>query len=222
MRRLTLLITLLGILAAAPAAHAQALASLRTTVVPRSAPRATARALPTVPVHRPITGTRTVLPIVASRIVGHRSWLQVRLPGRPNSSTGWIAAAHAAVTSTPWRVVVDLSERRVRVYKGRTLARSVRAVVGAPASPTPTGSFFVEESVALPAGFAGGPVALALSARSEVYSEFEGGPGQVAIHGRDNLGGELGAAQSHGCVRIADPTWLTDRLPTGTPVQIRD
>ena len=48
----------------------------------------------------------------------------------------------------------------------------------------------------------GGPIALALSARSNVFAEFEGGPGQIGIHGRDNLGGTLGQAESHGCVRL--------------------
>ena len=39
------------------------------------------------------------------------------------------------------------------------------------------------------AGEPGGPFALALSARSDALQEFEGGPGQIALHGRDLLGG---------------------------------
>lgn len=72
------------------------------------------------------------------------------------------------------------------------------------------------------AGQAGGPFALALSARSNVLQEFEGGPGQIAIHGRDNLGGTLGAAESHGCVRLASASidWLAARIGPGTPVRI--
>ena len=64
--------------------------------------------------------------------------------------------------------------------------------------------------------------ALALSARSDVYTEFDGGPGQVAIHGRDLLGGTLGDAQSHGCVRLASAsiTWLAYRIRPGVPVTI--
>ncbi len=53
------------------------------------------------------------------------------------------------------------------------------------------------------AGEPGGPFALALSARSNALQEFEGGPGQIALHGRDNLGGVLGAAESHGCMRLS-------------------
>ncbi len=72
------------------------------------------------------------------------------------------------------------------------------------------------------AGEPGGPYALALSARSDALQEFEGGPGQIAVHGRDNLGGTLGAAESHGCVRLATASidWLSTRIAPGTPVTI--
>jgi len=75
----------------------------------------------------------------------------------------------------------------------------------------------------MPAGEAGGPFALALSARSNVLQEFEGGPGQIAIHGRNDLGGTLGAAESHGCIRLASASidWLATRIGPGTPVTIQ-
>ena len=37
--------------------------------------------------------------------------------------------------------------------------------------------------MSLDASAAGGPYALATSARSNVLQEFEGGPGQIALHG---------------------------------------
>ena len=66
-------------------------------------------------------------------------------------------------------------------------------------------------------GSAGGPFALALSARSNVLQEFEGGPGQIALHGVANLGGTMGTAQSHGCVRLANRSieWLSRRIAPG-------
>jgi lipoprotein-anchoring transpeptidase ErfK/SrfK len=102
------------------------------------------------------------------------------------------------------------------------MVRTIQAVVGKPSTPTPTGQFFVEETVQMRAGEAGGPYALALSARSNVLQEFEGGPGQVALHGRNNLGGTLGTAASHGCVRVdtASIDWLAARIGPGTPVTI--
>jgi lipoprotein-anchoring transpeptidase ErfK/SrfK len=95
-------------------------------------------------------------------------------------------------------------------------------VVGKPSTPTPTGRFFVEETLQMPAGEAGGPFALALSARSNALQEFEGGPGQIAMHGRNNLGGTLGTAASHGCVRLntASINWLAARIGPGIPVTI--
>ena len=72
-------------------------------------------------------------------------------------------------------------------------------------------------------GAAGGPFALALSARSNVLQEFMGGPGQIAMHGVANLGGTPGTAVSHGCVRLANRniSWLVARMGPGAPVTIR-
>jgi lipoprotein-anchoring transpeptidase ErfK/SrfK len=94
--------------------------------------------------------------------------------------------------------------------------------VGKPSTPTPTGRFFVEETVQMAPGHPGGPFALALSARSNTLREFEGGPGQIALHGRNNLGGMLGTAASHGCVRLATASidWLAARIGPGTPTTI--
>ncbi len=111
------------------------------------------------------------------------SWLHVRLPGRPNSHKGWISTNRTRLTSTGWRILVKLSTRRVTVYHGDRARRHFRAVVGKPSTPTPRGSFFIEEALALSSYETGGPFALATSARSNVFQEFEGGPGQIGIHG---------------------------------------
>ena len=68
----------------------------------------------------------------------------------------------------------------------------------------------------------GAPYALALSARSYVLQEFDGGPGQIALHGLANVGGVLGTAVSHGCVRLDSDTmrWLVIRIGPGVPVTI--
>ncbi len=96
-------------------------------------------------------------------------------------------------------------------------------MVGKPSTPTPTGTFFVEETVTLSPSMPGGPYVLALSARSNVFQEFDGGPGQIGIHGRDGLGGDLGQAESHGCMRLdtAAISWLAARIGPGVPVDIR-
>lgn len=183
----------------------------------RSAPRAW------VERRRPITEGRTVLPVIGHHTDrGGTRWLQVRLPGRPNNSTGWIRKARTTRSDTTWHLLVDLSERRVTVYRRGHALRTFSAVVGAPSTPTPRGRHFVEENVLLTGGQVGGPFALALSARSYVLQEFAGGPGQIAVHGVWNVGGTMGSAASHGCVRLdtASITWLGERIAPGVPVTV--
>lgn len=201
---------------------AQDLARLLASHNVVSAPHARASNVGVVPAWRPITGGPTVLPVIRRATTDGVRWLRVRLPGRPNGRAGWIAQRQTVLTTTSWHLVVRTSSRRVGVYRGRRLVRSFAAIVGNPSTPTPRGRFFVEESVAMLPGSAGGPFALALSARSNVLQEFEGGPGQTAIHGVANLGGTLGTAVSHGCVRLSNRSirWLAARIAPGVPVTI--
>jgi lipoprotein-anchoring transpeptidase ErfK/SrfK len=206
----------------APAAM-RPLVSLLHDHVARSAPSLHAARIEAVAARRPLTRVRTVLPVLGrSTDRAGRSWLRVRLPGRPNGHSGWIPANDTRLGTTPWRLQVDLSARRVTVFRGGDVRRRFRAVVGKPSTPTPRGSFFVEEALALPAAAAGGPYALATSARSNVYQEFEGGPGQIAIHGRDHLAGARGSASSHGCIRLGTGaiTWLAQRVGAGVPLTV--
>jgi lipoprotein-anchoring transpeptidase ErfK/SrfK len=124
--------------------------------------------------------------------------------------------------ATSWHLVVHTSLARLLVYRSGRLVRTFKAIVGKPSTPTPHGEFFVEEAIQLRAGDVGAPFALALSARSEVLQEFDGGPGQIALHGLINVGGVLGTAVSHGCVRLGNDTmlWLVYRIGPGVPVTI--
>lgn len=172
---------------------------------------------------RPITGQRTVLPVLGYRTdADGRRWLHVRLPGRPNGRTGWIRRRATVASATPWHITVTTSRRRVSVYREGRVVRVFRAVVGKPSTPTPGGEFFVEETIKLPPGAVGAPFALALSARSNVLLEFAGGPGQIGLHGLMNVGGVLGTAVSHGCVRLDTGAmrWLIARVGPGVPVTI--
>jgi lipoprotein-anchoring transpeptidase ErfK/SrfK len=202
-----------------PVPVSQPLVVVQQGHVARTRPSRRARRIEYVAPWRPLTGVRTVLPAL-----GHgtsRRWVRVRLPGRPNGHAGWIRTAHTRRTATPWRLVLDLSARRVTAYFGGRVKRRFSVVVGTPSTPTPRGRFFVEEGVALP-GQVGGPYALATSARSNVLQEFAGGPGQIALHGTDGLAGALGSASSHGCVRLdtGAVTWLAQRVGGGVPLAI--
>lgn len=218
-----LVLAALAFVAPAPAAPPpdQPLVVLLRGHVARSAPNARAHAIERVAGRRPLTRVPTILPLLGH---GGRdgSWLWVRLPGRPNSHAGWISAKGTRETETDWRILVSLSARRVTVvHSGRTVRR-FRAVVGKPSTPTPRGNFFVEEGLALSHGEAGSPYALATSARSNALQEFDGGPGQIALHGTRHLMGRPGTAASHGCIRLDTRAivWLVRRIGGGVPVTI--
>jgi len=199
-------------------APTQRLAALLKTHMAFAQPSASSAHKGVVSAQRPITGERTVLPVLRTDGV----WLKVRLPGRPNSHTGWINSEATVTQYTSWHLEVKTGTRRVIVYHSGHAIKVFKAVVGKPSTPTPLGQFFVEESIQLQPTDPGAPFALALSARSNVFQEFDGGPGQVALHGLDNIGGDLGSAESHGCVRLADSAmrWLVNRIGPGVPVTI--
>ncbi len=190
--------------------------------VARAAPSVSARRIETVRGRRPLTRVRTVLPVLGYATSSGRSWAHVRLPGRPNGHAGWILTDQTRRTSTDWHITIRLSTRLVTIYHGGLVERRFRAVVGKRSTPTPRGRFFVEEAVALSSRASGGPFALAVSARSNVLQQFDGGPGQIALHGTNRLAGALGTAVSHGCIRLSTRaiTWLARRIGAGTPLTI--
>jgi lipoprotein-anchoring transpeptidase ErfK/SrfK len=201
----------------------QRLAALLSTHTAFSKPDVGSKRLGKVQPVRPITAEQTVLPVLGVDATGQ--WLKVRLPGRPevpHAHTGWINSQDTVTHTTNWHLVVRTATRRVVVYHSGHLVKSFLAIVGKPSTPTPHGEFFVEESIKLKPTDIGAPFALALSARSPAFQEFLGGPGQVALHGLDNVGGVLGTAVSHGCVRLADTSmrWLVSRVGPGVPVTI--
>jgi lipoprotein-anchoring transpeptidase ErfK/SrfK len=201
----------------------QPLVVLLDNHVARTRPSTRAHRMETVRARRPLTGVRTVLPFLGEAVSSSgRRWLHVRLPGRPNGHHGWIPASETRRTATEWHVALKLSSRLVTVYRDGRAERRFRAVVGNPSTPTPQGRFFVEEALALSPQAAGGPFALATSARSNVLQEFAGGPGQVALHGTNHLSDPLGSAASHGCIRLSTGaiTWLARRIGSGVPLSI--
>jgi lipoprotein-anchoring transpeptidase ErfK/SrfK len=151
--------------------------------------------------------------------------LKVLLPIRPNGTAAWIPRRKALLGHTPYYVRVRLRSRHVIVYRDGRRVRRYRAVVGAPATPTPTGlaAIYERNRQGDPHGFLG-PWALPLTALSNVLESYGGGPGRVAIHGRAgaSLRDPLGSARSHGCIRISSRavSWMARHLPAGTPVRI--
>ena len=168
-----------------------------------------------------VNGVPTVFGVLSRTDCGGR-WLRVQLPSRPNGVRAWVRARDVQLIRVRTRIEVDLSARRVTLYrKGRELI-STRAAIGASDTPTPTGSYYVNQRLVArnPSG-PYGPAAIGVSAFSPVLQHWiQGGP--IAIHGT-NQPHLLGGAVSHGCIRIANSaiTRMFRLALAGTPVVIR-
>jgi lipoprotein-anchoring transpeptidase ErfK/SrfK len=150
------------------------------------------------------------------------AWVKVQLPVRPNGQEGWIRTTEWEITGTRVRAEVDLTARRVTVYDGEDVIAETDAVIGAPATPTPLGTFSITAKRRNPASESYlGPWALALSAYSEVYEIFSGGIPVIAIHGTTHPE-QVGDARSNGCIRVPNEivTFLAENVPLGAPVTV--
>lgn len=150
-------------------------------------------------------------------------WLNVKVPMRPNGSTGWIRASDVSLRKVNTRVVVTLSEFKLRAYRGDQLVFETPVGIGKDKSPTPLGNFYID--IAVPFTTNTGPYGafmLSVAGYSEVLTNFGGGVGQIAIHGTINRP-TVGVKASNGCLRLTNEAILRlkDLVPTGTPVEIR-
>ena len=155
--------------------------------------------------------------------------LGVRSPQRPNTAHTWVARDRVALKRTSWRIEVSRARRTVVLRHRGHAIRRWSAVVGAPSTPTPTGTFAVLDSFRSPAGSFYGRWILLLTAHSTVLDSFNGGDGRTGLHGRGgaSLLDPLGTARSHGCIRLDDRAVAAiirrvgrARLP-GVPVIVR-
>jgi lipoprotein-anchoring transpeptidase ErfK/SrfK len=165
--------------------------------------------------------------VLGSATVAGREWLRVLLPVRPVGRAGWIPADRAVLRPDDVWVEIHKGARRLLAYRSGHLVKSYPVVIGKAATPTPAGlaAIYERNPQPDPRGFLG-PWALPLTALSPVLKSFGGGPGRIAIHGRDgaSFADPLGSAASHGCIRIPDPgiRWLAAHARAGTPVLITD
>jgi lipoprotein-anchoring transpeptidase ErfK/SrfK len=147
----------------------------------------------------------------------------VQIPRRPNGVTGWVAARQVDVVPIRTRIVVDLSQKRVTLYRSGKRVLSATAAIGSSATPTPTGSFYVNQRL-IPTDTKGpfGPGAVGISAFSNVLTGWtQGGP--IAIHGT-NEPWSIGKAVSNGCIRLPNAVLrkVFAQAFAGTPVLIRN
>ena len=169
------------------------------------------------------------LPEVVGVIAVHSSarckpdWYRAQLSVVPNGTTGWVRAWAVRPYRVRSRIVVDLSEHVLRLYRSGGLELVTPVAVGASSTPTPMGRFFVNERYTLADGRGPfGPAALGISGHSNVLQQVWVQDGPIGIHGT-NEPSSIGRAASHGCIRVANDVMLRlFRLaPAGTPIVVR-
>jgi lipoprotein-anchoring transpeptidase ErfK/SrfK len=149
-------------------------------------------------------------------------WVQVLLPVRPNGSLGWVRSDALQLFADPYALDVSVSAHTIQVRDGASVVYQGPVAVGAPATPTPTGDYYVRVLLrSTDPTSVYGPFAYGLSAHSDALTTFAGGDAEVGVHG-NNDASALGRSVTHGCVRMdnAEITALSGLLPLGTPVHI--
>jgi hypothetical protein len=151
---------------------------------------------------------------------GDQTWVEVRLPQRPNGTTGWVPVeALGGFHHVHTLLVIDRHRLRATLYSHERVIWRARVGIGKPGSPTPAGRFYVREKVRFRNEPFYGPYGIGTSAYSSL-TDWPGG-GVVGIHGT-NQPALIPGRPSHGCVRVRNAAiaQLVRRLPLGTPIQI--
>jgi lipoprotein-anchoring transpeptidase ErfK/SrfK len=227
-RRTAVFALALAALALPPAAQAEVPSSfpaagdiLDNVLVVRKQPHEGARVVKRLYAVRPDQRLQIVHAVAAAQDADGRDWLKLRLPMRPNNRVGWALAESVAVEPISQRIVIDLSSRSLKLFRGNRLLVSTRKVgIGKRATRTPLGYFYVTAKYR-PAGRGYGVFALETSAYSPTLSDWPGG-GIVGIHGTFNPG-ILPGAVSHGCVRVTNAVIrkMKRLAPVGTAIIVR-
>jgi lipoprotein-anchoring transpeptidase ErfK/SrfK len=148
------------------------------------------------------------------------AWYRVELPVKPNGRLGYVRAAAIRLSPVRTRIAVDLSRKLLTFYRDGRVRWRLRVGIGSSATPTPVGSFYVNQLFREDPAGPYGPAVLGISAYSNVLTWWpDGGP--IAIHGT-NRPWTIGRAASNGCIHVPNPAVvrLLRITPAGTPVVI--
>lgn len=150
------------------------------------------------------------------------AWIQLRIPMRPNGRVGWVPqGALEPLHVSNSQLVVDRRRLRISLYRRGRRVWTAPVGIGAPASPTPAGHFWIRErfKVSDPSSpYA--PYAFGTSDYSTL-TDWPGG-GVVGIHGDWQQPWLIPGRPSHGCIRLrdSDDAWLAHHVATGTPLRV--
>ena len=130
-------------------------------------------------------------------------------------------AADAANEAVVRRLVVSIPDRTLAVIENNAVVEVFAVAVGAPNSPSPTGTFTIVNRVANPTYYHPGKV-IAPGPQNPIGTRWIGlNQKGYGIHGTDQPA-SIGYAQSHGCIRLrnADVERLFERVRTGDVVEL--
>jgi hypothetical protein len=151
-----------------------------------------------------------------------QTWYQIRLPVRPNGSTGWVRSADLTIATITYSIRIDLSDHRLDLYESGRLKASYPIGVGTGDTPTPPGEYYITIKMKpTSANSVYGVLAMGVSGFSEKLTDWPDG-GQLGIHGTNDPS-SVGKDVSHGCIRLqnADILDLSQYVAYGTPVSIQ-
>ena len=89
--------------------------------------------------------TQTDGPLVFQVLKHQTGWLQIKLPVRPNGSTGWIPQSQVELRVNRFKVLIDTSEHQLQVLYQGEIRLTTEVAIGDGATPTPIGSFYLTE-----------------------------------------------------------------------------
>jgi lipoprotein-anchoring transpeptidase ErfK/SrfK len=175
-----------------------------------------------VPARTPEGTTNVVLVLGQADRRAGELWVRVRVPGPLKDVPGWVPrTALGGYTPVRTRLVVNRDQLTATLLRdGRPVFRAAVGI-GAPATPTPLGDFYVRNQLQKYRSPFYGPVAFGTTARSAEASDWPAG-GFVGIHGTDRpnlIPGEISA----GCIRMTnrDILRLARLMRVGTPVSVQ-
>ena len=133
------------------------------------------------------------------------------------------AAAEEAVTTTaaPRRLVISIPDRRLAVIENGRLIEVYAVAVGAPATPSPIGTFTIVNRLTNPTYYRPGKV-IPPGPRNPLGTRWMGlSVKGYGIHGTDKPQ-SIGAAQSTGCIRLrnTDVERLFEQVRAGDIVEL--
>jgi lipoprotein-anchoring transpeptidase ErfK/SrfK len=150
----------------------------------------------------------------------NKDFVEVYLSSRPNGSTAWVRRSDVAIESNHFRIEVHLAAFKLQAFEDDRSILDAPIALGTDDAPTPGGKYYAN-IVIKSTDPAYGPFAIGLSGHSELLQDFNGGDGQLGLHGTDHP--ELiGTRVSHGCIRLTNEniTKLANQLPLGTPIVV--